>query len=615
MVVLVEMDVEEWDEQVGYYRRVVKTVGGVLREQAWAQLDYLDRVAQAGLLKVGPKGYIHGWIFVGPQAVGSRVFHHEHGHGTVTRSGARTVGVRFDSGKEHAFEHGARGDHPRAGDSGGAHFADRVDRRRKENRPANQTAPQPKPRVAAATSERAIRTAYADAARRPGDWVPIADLRDRLPDMDREDVDEGLRSLAMRPDAQVIPWDNRNALSERDHAAALRLGGQDNHAVRVEPAARATEEGSGGRQSLGSHLDAAHAAIAEGRHSDAVNQLLAAEGSTNDPKPRREIAALRSSLAGRIMGKPVTSTKPSKPAKAGTDPAVLRTYLHSMIDADSREEAEAVADLLRGKDLDSALRATSPSMHGMSTSSRASDKRKALVHWAQSADARNSIAIGGQASGRPLSDAERAAFTVAQRERRRSEINLPNVGAPPTQSEKGPDAKAARMAAQVAAGQAAPTSLARINAYEKVTPDQYRALSDTDRANIARDVDALVAQYPGDGPYAVRARELRDRLGTSPSRPAGNPKPSGLAAQFPVTQAARDAGVNVPSAANPYVDTANARMRQGVTRADVAAQLRQEAQQQLDDARAENRDPDAPQVNQARQVKRTLEALARALES
>lgn len=45
--------------------------------------------------KVGPKGYIHGWIYVGPQAVGAKVFHPHHGHGTVTGHDGRTVHVQF----------------------------------------------------------------------------------------------------------------------------------------------------------------------------------------------------------------------------------------------------------------------------------------------------------------------------------------------------------------------------------------------------------------------------------------------------------------------------------------------------------------------------------------
>lgn len=62
--------------------------------------------------KVGPKGYIHGWIYVGPQAVGARVFHPAHGHGTVTGRDDQHVTVRFDRGHERTFEHAS----PRQGE-------------------------------------------------------------------------------------------------------------------------------------------------------------------------------------------------------------------------------------------------------------------------------------------------------------------------------------------------------------------------------------------------------------------------------------------------------------------------------------------------------------------
>lgn len=56
------------------------------------------------IIKVGPKGYIHGWIFVGPQAVGSRVFHPQHGHGRVAHVKDGQARVHFDGGKKHTFD-------------------------------------------------------------------------------------------------------------------------------------------------------------------------------------------------------------------------------------------------------------------------------------------------------------------------------------------------------------------------------------------------------------------------------------------------------------------------------------------------------------------------------
>lgn len=81
-----------------------------------------------------------------------------------------------------------------------------------------------------------IRKAYTQLSRIPGDWVPLASLRDALAEVGRLDLDNALESLALQPGVQLIPWDNRKALSKRDREAALRFGGDDNHALRIEAA-------------------------------------------------------------------------------------------------------------------------------------------------------------------------------------------------------------------------------------------------------------------------------------------------------------------------------------------------------------------------------------------
>jgi hypothetical protein len=52
---------------------------------------------------VGPKGYVHGWIFVGIPGAGQEVYHPQHGHGTVTASGGGRVQVSFDAGHSKTF--------------------------------------------------------------------------------------------------------------------------------------------------------------------------------------------------------------------------------------------------------------------------------------------------------------------------------------------------------------------------------------------------------------------------------------------------------------------------------------------------------------------------------
>lgn len=57
--------------------------------------------------KVGPRGYIHGWHFVGIPGVGDRVHHPQLGKGTITHATAGQVHVKFDSGHAQPFEHRA----------------------------------------------------------------------------------------------------------------------------------------------------------------------------------------------------------------------------------------------------------------------------------------------------------------------------------------------------------------------------------------------------------------------------------------------------------------------------------------------------------------------------
>jgi hypothetical protein len=81
-----------------------------------------------------------------------------------------------------------------------------------------------------------IRAAYADLARTPGEWIGLADLRDRIADLDRRTVDDALRTLLRRPGVRIIPVANLKSLTDRDRAAALRIGEEDNHTLSIGPA-------------------------------------------------------------------------------------------------------------------------------------------------------------------------------------------------------------------------------------------------------------------------------------------------------------------------------------------------------------------------------------------
>ena len=76
--------------------------GGSPEAAGWDEARRPD--AADGLVEaVGPKGYIHGWIFVGIPGVGYAVSHPHHGHGTVTEASDKHVQVSFDTGHAQAF--------------------------------------------------------------------------------------------------------------------------------------------------------------------------------------------------------------------------------------------------------------------------------------------------------------------------------------------------------------------------------------------------------------------------------------------------------------------------------------------------------------------------------
>lgn len=66
--------------------------------------ELLNVRADPDIVKVGPKGYIHGWIFVGAPGVGAEVFHPHHGKGVVTGHDGKHATVKFANGKTQSFE-------------------------------------------------------------------------------------------------------------------------------------------------------------------------------------------------------------------------------------------------------------------------------------------------------------------------------------------------------------------------------------------------------------------------------------------------------------------------------------------------------------------------------
>jgi hypothetical protein len=82
--------------------------------------------------------------------------------------------------------------------------------------------------------ENRIRAAYRKLAASPRDWVGLADLRPMLGDVHGKDVDAVLKELSRTGRAHLVPESNRKALTDADHDAAIRVGGEDNHLIAIE---------------------------------------------------------------------------------------------------------------------------------------------------------------------------------------------------------------------------------------------------------------------------------------------------------------------------------------------------------------------------------------------
>ncbi|MGC7097577.1 hypothetical protein ACPZ19_23135 [Amycolatopsis lurida] len=82
--------------------------------------------------------------------------------------------------------------------------------------------------------ERRIREAYRQLAGTSREWVGLIDLRPKLGEAPRKEVDAVLKELSRQGRLHLIPEDNRKALTPADHEAAIRVGGDDNHLLKIE---------------------------------------------------------------------------------------------------------------------------------------------------------------------------------------------------------------------------------------------------------------------------------------------------------------------------------------------------------------------------------------------
>ena len=79
-----------------------------------------------------------------------------------------------------------------------------------------------------------VRAAYSQLAARPGGWVGLADLREVLADVSKDDLDPELVRMYGLPDVILVPEENQKTLTERDRAAAVVIGYQNTHVIAIE---------------------------------------------------------------------------------------------------------------------------------------------------------------------------------------------------------------------------------------------------------------------------------------------------------------------------------------------------------------------------------------------
>jgi hypothetical protein len=96
--------------------------------------------------------------------------------------------------------------------------------------------PRPLPK-ASGTPEESVRRAYNQILKDSGrgakgnDMVGLVELRPMLGHMSRAEQDATLKSMSRGRILDIWQEDNRKALTQPDHDAALRLGGEDNHLI------------------------------------------------------------------------------------------------------------------------------------------------------------------------------------------------------------------------------------------------------------------------------------------------------------------------------------------------------------------------------------------------
>ena len=79
-----------------------------------------------------------------------------------------------------------------------------------------------------------IEGGYRSLAAGAGEFVRLRELRLRLADVARADLDSALVALFTAQRINLIPQENQQALTDADHESALRIGGENKHLISIE---------------------------------------------------------------------------------------------------------------------------------------------------------------------------------------------------------------------------------------------------------------------------------------------------------------------------------------------------------------------------------------------
>jgi hypothetical protein len=82
--------------------------------------------------------------------------------------------------------------------------------------------------------ESLIRAVYLDLSVKPQDWIRLARIRPKLNGADKSEVDDVLLKMMKTGTVHLAPDSNRKVLTDADHAAAVRIGGEDLHLMAIE---------------------------------------------------------------------------------------------------------------------------------------------------------------------------------------------------------------------------------------------------------------------------------------------------------------------------------------------------------------------------------------------